>query len=155
MKESRSRRHASIRLAGMMLVFSVYFFPCPMGVCAKEEAAGHEENSVYDSLKDRMETAWERGMEQLEDVEPIEAAGNFTERIMRSVANGLMQNLRSIKAGALLAGSVSFVLGGTAALLARKDKKIRKKAVGICMAAIPGLLAALVFGISWFVSMFL
>ena len=76
------------------------------------------------------------------------------ERILRSMADSLMRNLRSIKAGALLIGAVSFVLGGTAALLARKDKKIRKKAVGICMAAIPGLLVILVFGLSWFVSMF-
>ena len=90
-------------------------------------------------------------MEQIEDVEPIEVTGNFMERILRSMADSLMRNLRSIKAGALLIGAVSFVLGGTAA---RKDKKIRKKAVGICMAAIPGLLVILVFGLSWFVSMF-
>ena len=101
-----------------------------------------------------METAWEKGMKQIEDAEPIEMTGNLMERVMRSMADGLLRNLRSIKAGALLAGVVSFVLGGVTVLLARKDKKIRKKAACICMAAIPALLTVLVFGISWFVSMF-
>lgn len=145
--------HACCRLAGILLIFFMQFLSCPIGAMAKEEA-GHEDNGVYDSLKDRMETAWERGMEQIEDVEPIDVTGNFMERILRSMANGLMQNLKSIKAGALLTGAVSFVLGGITVLLARKDKKIRKKAAGICMAAIPGLLTVLVFGLSWFVSMF-
>ena len=101
-----------------------------------------------------METVWDQGMEQLEDVEPIEITGNLVERILRSIAAALFRNLRSIKAGALLVGVVSFVLGGAVVLLARKDKKIQKKAIGICMAAIPGLLIVLVFGISWFVSIF-
>ena len=149
MKEKKKWPHVCLCLAGLLLLFS-----CPIEACAKEEAAGQEDDSIYDILKDRMETAWERGMEQIEDVEPIEVTGNFMERILRSMADSLMRNLRSIKAGALLIGAVSFVLRGTAALLARKDKKIRKKAVGICMAAIPGLLVILVFGLSWFVSMF-
>ena len=149
MKEKKKWPHVCLCLAGLLLLFS-----CPIEACAKEEAAGQEDDSIYDILKDRMETAWERGMEQIEDVEPIEVTGNFMERILRSMADSLMRNLRSIKAGALLIGAVSFILGGAGALLARKDKKIRKKAVGICMAAIPGLLVILVFGLSWFVSMF-
>ena len=154
MKERKKRLHVRLCLAGLLLLFSMHMLSCPIEACAKEEAAGQEDDSIYDILKDRMETAWERGMEQIEDVEPIEVTGNFMERILRSMADSLMRNLRSIKAGALLIGAVSFVLGGTAALLARKDKKIRKKAVGICMAAIPGLLVILVFGLSWVVSMF-
>ena len=66
----------------------------------------------------------------------------------------LFRNLKAIKAGALLIGMVSFFLGGVTALLAKKDKKIQKKAIGVCMTIIPGLLLTLVFGISWFVSMF-
>lgn len=151
-KKKRWRR-AFFRLAGILLTLLMHVLVLPMGASAEEEDR-YENNSVYDSLKDRMETAWERGMEQVEDAEPIEVTGNLMERLMRSMANGLMQNLKSIKAGALLVGAVSFVLGGTVVLLARKDKKIRKKAAGICMAAIPGLLTILVFGLSWFISMF-
>lgn len=149
----KKRNYVYCRLAGILLLFFVNILSCPVIALAKEEA-GHEDNSVYDSLKDRMETAWENGMEQIKDAEPIEVTGNFMERLLRSMANGLMQNLKSIKAGALLIGAVSFVLGGITVLLARKDKKIRKKAAGICMAAIPGLLMVLVFGLSWFVSIF-
>lgn len=144
-----------IRIAVILVAFAVFLPFFSIGVYAEEGTDGQEENTVYDSLKDRMETAWDKGMEQIEDVEPIEMTGNFMERVMRSLADSLMRNLKSVKAGALLIGSVSFVLGGVIVLLARKDKKIRKKAAGICMAAIPGLLLVLVFGLSWFVSMFL
>lgn len=153
MRKRKDGGHARCRLAGILLLFFVGILSCPMGALAEEEP-GHEDNSVYDSLKDRMETAWESGMEQIEGAEPMEVTGNLMERLLRSMAGGVMQNLKSIKAGALLTGAVSFVLGGTVALLARKDKKIRKKAVGICMAAIPGLLTVLVFALSWFASMF-
>lgn len=128
---------------------------CSPCVAHAEEALQEtEEATIYDFLKERMETAWDEGMDQLEEVEPIEITGNLAERILRSIAAALFRNLRSIKAGALLVGVVSFVLGGAVVLLVRKDKKIQKKAIGICMAAIPGLLLVLVFGISWFVSIF-
>lgn len=144
-----------IGMAVVFLMYAVFLHFFSIRVCAEEIAEEQEENSIYDSLKDRMETAWGRGMEQIEEVEPIEMTGNFMERVMCSIADGLMRNLKSVKAGALLIGSVSFVLGGVIVLLARKDKKIRKKAASICMAAIPGLLLVLVFGLSWFVSMFM
>ena len=113
-----------------------------------------EENSIYEALKERMDTAWNQGMDQVEEIEPIEIPGNFAERVLRSIASMLFRNLKAIKAGALLIGMVSFFLGGVTALLAKKDKKIQKKAIGVCMTIIPGLLLTLVFGISWFVSMF-
>lgn len=122
--------------------------------CAESTPQETGEATLYDSLKERVETVWDQGMDQLENVEPIEITGNLAERILRSIAVALFQNLRSIKAGALLVGVVSFVMGGAAALLARKDKKVQKNAIGICMAAIPGLLIVLVFGLSWFVSIF-
>lgn len=153
MRKRKNGDHVHCWLAGILLIFLAGLLSCPMGAFAKEES-GNEDNSVYDSLKDRMETVWESGMEQIEDAEPMEMTGNLMERLMRSMAGGVMQNLKSIKAGALLVGTVSFVLGGTVVLLARKDKKIRKKAAGICMAAIPGLLTILVFALSWFASMF-
>ena len=85
MKEKKKWPHVCLCLAGLLLLFS-----CPIEACAKEEAAGQEDDSIYDILKDRMETAWERGMEQIEDVEPIEVTGNFMERILRSMADSLM-----------------------------------------------------------------
>ena len=59
-----------------------------------------------------------------------------------------------MKAGALLAGGVSFLFGVILAMLSRKNKKIRKMAIGVCMCAIPALLLVFVFGISWYVSFF-
>lgn len=117
--------------------------------CAEEK-----ENSIYDRLKERMDTAWDKGMEMAKDADPIEISGNLAERLLRTIAASLNRNLRSIKAGSLLVGVLSFLLGSIIALLARKDKKIRKWAVGACMCAIPSILLVFVFGVSWFVSFF-
>lgn len=133
-----------------MLCMTGLAFSFPCTVYAEER----EENSIYETLKERMDTAWDKGMEQVEDVDPIEITGNLAERILRSIAAALFRNLKAVKAGALLIGLVSFVLGGITVLLAKKDKKIQKKAISVCMVAIPGLLLILVFGLSWFVSMF-
>ena len=140
-------------LMGLLLAVGISLYPS-CTACAEEVPQETGEATIYDSLKERMETAWDQGMDRLEDAEPVEITGNLVERILRGIAAALFRNLRSIKAGALLVGVVSFVLGGATALLARRDKKIQKKAIGICMAAIPGLLTVLVFGISWFVSIF-
>lgn len=86
-----------------------------------------EENSIYEALKERMNTAWNQGMDQVEEIESIEITGNFAERVLRTIASMLFRNLKSIKAGTLLIGVVSFFLGGVTALLAKKDKKIQKK----------------------------
>ncbi len=153
MRKRRKLQFLLSGLFGLLLAAGLALYPSH-AACAEEATQETEEATIYDSLKERMETAWDQGMDQLEDVEPIEITGNLVERVLRSIAAALFRNLRSIKAGALLVGVVSFVMGGAAALLARKDKKIQKKAIGICMAAIPGLLMVLVFGISWFVSIF-
>lgn len=113
-----------------------------------------EENPVYDRLKNRIETAWSEGMEMIEETDPIEISGNLMERLLRGIAAGLYRNLRSIKAGALLAGGLSFLLGIVLVMLSRKDKKIRKMAVGVCMCTIPAVLLVFVFGISWYISFF-
>lgn len=124
-------------------------------VCAQEEMeAAEEENPVYDRLKSRIETAWEDGMEMVEETDPIEISGNLVERLLRGIAAGLYRNLKSIKAGALLVGGMSFLFGTILAMLARKDKKIRKMAVGVCMCTVPAVLLVFVFGISWYVSFF-
>ncbi len=144
------------------LVF-VVFFGCAAFLCIPpaavygEEAyiqAETRENSIYDKLKERIQDSWDNGMENLEQVNPIEISGNFTERILRTIAAACYRNLKSIKAGALLTGLVSFVLGAVVALLATKDKKMRKTAVSIGMVAVPAILLITVFGISWFISIF-
>ncbi len=121
---------------------------------AQEQPAAEEENPIYDRLKNRIETAWNEGMEMIEETDPIEISGNLVERLLRGIAAGLYRNLRSIKAGSLLAGGISFLLGVILALLARKDKKIRKMAVGVCMCTIPAILLVFVFGVSWYISFF-
>ncbi len=142
----------------MLTVFIMILMCMPVAsftVCAQEEmAAAEEENPVYDRLKSRIETAWEDGMEMVEETDPIKISGNLVERLLRGIAAGLYRNLKSIKAGALLAGGISFLFGTILAMLARKDKKIRKMAVGVCMCTVPAILLVLVFGISWYVSFF-
>lgn len=137
-----------------LLFAAVLIFCVPCAVHAEAAAQEAGQNYIYDKLKDRVETTWEKGMEQIEEAVPIEITGNLAERLLRTIARSLFQNLRSIKAGALLIGIISFVFGGIALLLARKDKKIQRYAIRICMVAIPGLLLVLVFGVSYFVSIF-
>lgn len=120
----------------------------------EETAEKEQDNSIYDALKERIQDSWDSGMENLEEVNPIEITGNFAERILRTIAATCYSNLKSIKAGALLIGLVSFVLGASVALLATKDKKMRKTAISFGMVAIPAILFIIVFGISWFISIF-
>lgn len=112
-------------------------------------------NAIYDRLKRKLEQSFEEGMKKTDAAEPIEITGSLPERLLRGIADGLNRNLKSIKAGAVIIGMCSFVMGSALALLAKKDKKIRKQAVLIGMMAIPGLLLIAVFGISLYVSMFL
>ncbi len=119
----------------------------------KRESASH--NAIYDRLKRRLEQNFEESMKKTGAVEPIEITGGLPERLLRGMANGMNRNLKSIKAGAAITGTCSFVMGAALALLAKKDKKIRKQAVLVGMGAIPGLLFIAVFGISLYVSMFL
>lgn len=142
-------------MLAVFIMISVCVASTSFTVCAQEEReAAEEENPVYDRLKSRIETAWEDGMEMIEETNPIEISGNFVERLLRGIAAGLYRNLKSIKAGALLVGGMSFLFGIILAMLARKDKKIRKMAVGVCMCTVPAVLLVLVFGISWYVSFF-
>lgn len=120
----------------------------------EETGENEQENSIYDALKERIQDSWESGMENLEEVNPIEISGNFAERILRTIAAACYSNLKSIKAGALLIGLVSFVLGAVIASLATKDKKMRKTAISVGMMAVPVILLIIVFGISWFISIF-
>ena len=140
-------------LAGLLSV-PVLAYRVPCAVHAEEAPQGAGENYIYDLLKERMETTWEKSLEKIEEADPIEITGDLVEKMLSTIARGLFQNLRSIKAGALLIGVVSFLFGGIALLLARKDKKIQRSAIRICMVAIPGLLLILVFGVSCFVSIF-
>lgn len=120
----------------------------------EETEEREQDNSIYDALKERIQDSWDSGLENLEEVNPIEITGNFAERILRTIAAACYSNQKSIKAGALLIGLVSFVLGAAVALLASKDKKMRKKAISFGMVAVPAILLIIVFGISWFISIF-
>lgn len=151
--EKRNRRwqHCLFAVFVFMAVISSVSFTA-YAQETREEA--EEENPIYDRLKSRIETAWDDGMEMIEETNPIEISGNLVERILRGIAAGLYRNLRSIKAGSLLAGGISFLFGIILAMLSRKDKKIRKMAVGVCMCSIPAILLVFVFGISWYISFF-
>lgn len=120
-----------------------------------QEKGSASHNAIYDRLKRRLEQSYEEGMNKTDAAEPIEITGSLPERLLRGIADRLNRNLKSIKAGAVIIGMCSFVMGSALAILAKKDKKIRKQAVLIGMMAIPGLLLIAVFGISLYVSMFL
>lgn len=158
---------AKINIPYFLRIVITVFFGCaafffiPSTIVYGEEAyiqeetrENEQENSIYDALKERIQDSWESGMENLEEVNPIEISGNFAERILRTIAAACYSNLKSIKAGALLIGLVSFVLGAVIALLATKDKKMRKTAISVGMMAVPAILLIIVFGISWFISIF-
>ncbi len=158
---------AKINIPYFLRIVITVFFGCaafffiPSTIVYGEEAyiqeetrENEQENSIYDALKERIQDFWESGMENLEEVNPIEISGNFAERILRTIAAACYSNLKSIKAGALLIGLVSFVLGAVIALLATKDKKMRKTAISVGMMAVPAILLIIVFGISWFISIF-
>lgn len=150
------KKHSRWR-CGLLIVYmlmAVCMLPPSLTVCAQEPQDKEADNPVYDRLKSRIETAWDDGMKQIEETDPIEISGNLVERLLRGIAAGLYRNLQSIKAGSLLAGGISFLFGVVLALLARKDKKMRKMAVGVCMCTIPAALLIFVFGISWYVSFF-
>lgn len=154
---------------GRFLKIAALFFMCFLFFSATCLAAGQaipddpvwkeqgsaSHNAIYDRLKRRLEQSYEEGMKKADAAAPIEITGSLPERLLRGIADGLNRNLKSIKAGAVIIGMCSFVMGSALALLAKKDKKIRKQAVLIGMGAIPGLLLIAVFGISLYVSMFL
>ena len=150
-----------LRIAIAVFFGCMAFFFIPPSIAYGEEVyiqeetgESEQENSIYDALRERIQDSWESGMENLEEVNPIEISGNFAERILRTIAAACYSNLKSIKAGALLIGLVSFVLGAAIALLATKDKKMRKTAISVGMIAVPVILLIIVFGMSWFFSIF-
>lgn len=151
MGKKRSKRRCSLLIVYVLVVVCMLSVSLTVHAQETQEEA---DNPVYDRLKSRIETAWDDGMKQIEETDPIEISGNLVERLLRGIAAGLYRNLQSIKAGSLLAGGISFLFGVVLALLARKDKKMRKMAVGVCMCTIPAVLLVFVFGISWYVSFF-
>ena len=129
-----------LRIAIAVFFGCMAFFFIPPSIAYGEEVyiqeetgESEQENSIYDALRERIQDSWESGMENLEEVNPIEISGNFAERILRTIAAACYSNLKSIKAGALLIGLVSFVLGAVIALLATKDKKMRQTAISAGM----------------------
>lgn len=151
MGKKRSKRRCSLLIVYVLV--AVCMLSVSLTVHA-QETQEEADNPVYDRLKSRIETAWDDGMKQIEETDPIEISGSLVERLLRGIAAGLYRNLQSIKAGSLLAGGISFLFGVVLALLAQKDKKMRKMAVGVCMCTIPAVLLVFVFGISWYVSFF-
>lgn len=160
MAKSSMMRWQRIFFAVFLGCMAFFLIP-PPAVYGEEESGIQDdtgtdiqENSIYDALKEQIQDSWDSGMGNLKEVNPIEVSGNFAERILRTIAAACYGNLKSIKAGALLTGLVSFIMGAAVALLAAKDKKMRKAAIGVGMAAVPAILIIGVFGISWFISIF-
>lgn len=138
-----------------ILFFSLWALPASVKAEELQDTTETEEkNTVYDALRERIQESWDRGMSNIEESDPIKITGNFVERTLRIIALVCYKNLKSIKAGSLLIGLVSFLMGSILAILSKSDKKMRKKAISIGMAAIPAILILFVFGISWYISIF-
>lgn len=149
--------HRGQAILTAFLVLTVFIITPSITVHGKEtdkSVATGRGNDIYDALKSRIQEAWNKGMDGLEEVNPIEISGNFAERILRTIAATCYSHLKSMKAGALLTGLISFLLGAMIALLSQKDKKMRKIAISVGMIAVPTLLIIFIFGISWFISIF-
>lgn len=113
-----------------------------------------EENPIYDKLQKRIKNEWDKGLESIEEVKTIEITGNPVERLLRIITAALYQNLKSIKAGALLMGVSSFCIGVIIAVSARKNKKARRFAVVALITVIPLSLFIVTFCLAMLVSIF-
>lgn len=139
-----------IMFTSVLVIFLLCFLP--LSVYGK--GAG-EHNDVYDQLRDSIQNEWDRGFEQLEENEEIEVKGPLSERIVRGIANAFYKNLTAIKAGSLIIGIISLVLGAFIAIAAKLNKKVRKFAIGGLMITIPIFLFIFVFGVTKLVSIFI
>ena len=82
-----------LRIAIAVFFGCMAFFFIPPSIAYGEEVyiqeetgESEQENSIYDALRERIQDSWESGMENLEEVNPIEISGNFAERILRTIA---------------------------------------------------------------------
>lgn len=139
-----------IMFTSVLVIFMLCFRP--LSVYGKETV---EHNDVYDQLRDSIQNEWDRGFEQLEEDEEIEVKGPLSERIVRGIANAFYKNLTAIKAGSLIIGIISLVLGAFIATAAKLNKKVRKFAIGGLMITIPIFLFVFVFGVTKLVSIFI
>lgn len=140
-----------IMFTSVLIVF-LYLCFIPLNVYGQETG---ERNEVYDQLRDSIQNEWDRGFEQLEEDEEIEIKGPLSERIIRGIANAFYKNLTAIKAGSLIIGIISLVLGAFIATAAKLNKKVRKFAIGGLMITIPIFLFVFVFGVTKLVSIFI
>lgn len=124
-------------------------------VLAAEIQASEEENDVYDTLQESIRENWDEGFEQLETQDEIEIKGPLPERVLRSIANVFYRHLVGIKAWSLFIGVISLIVGIFIAATAKLNKKLRRFALSLFVAAIPILLIIFVFGITKLVSMFI
>lgn len=124
----------------------------PLQVYGKDSGSGSD---VYDQLRDSIQHSWDQGFDDLEEEQEIEIKGPLGERIIRGIANAFYKHLVAIKAGALIIGIISLVLGAIIATAAKLNKKVRKFAIGGMMITIPIVLFIFVFGITKLVSIFI
>ena len=118
MGKKRSKRRCSLLIVYVLVVVCMLSVSLTVHAQETQEEA---DNPVYDRLKSRIETAWDDGMKQIEETDPIKISGSLVERLLRGIAAGLYRNLQSIKAGSLIAGGISFLFGVILALGGRND----------------------------------
>lgn len=125
----------------------------PIEVQASEEEQG---NDIYDSLDEKIKNNFYEGLNVANKEEKsIDISGNLIERVMRSIANGFYKNLKSIKAGSLFAGTLSFLGGLIIFKTVKLNKGLKRYAISVFMVTIPVALFIFVFSISLFIDIFI
>lgn len=120
-----------------------------------EVKAGDDENDIYDLLDEKVKNNFYEGLDNVEKQEKtIEITGNIPERIMRSLACTFYKNLDAIKAGSLLAGTLSFLGGFVVFKVVKLNKGMKRYAISVFMITIPLALFIFVYAISLFINLF-
>lgn len=141
----------------VILFLSVLMIIFAIGITEAKAASesAEEENNLYDTLEEKVKSDWYSELDRIQNKEDtIEIKGNLMERIMRSIVNVFYKNMKIIKVSSLLAGLVSFVLGGLIAFLSSLNKGLRRFAISRLMIGIPIMLFIFVYGISILIGMF-
>lgn len=147
------KRYRLIKYA-FLLIFSFFMlFLAPTEVRASQE---QQDNEIYESLDEKIKNNFYEGLESVEDqAKSIEISGNILERVIRSIANGLYENLEEIKAGCLMAGVISFLGGFIVFKTVKLNKGMRRYALSVFMITIPVTLFIFVFATSLLIDIFI
>ena len=161
MKKVRRRgrkvnRMGKIRIVIFLMLFMVLGMTIPVYAEETRPYSRQEEQSkadeYYDNAMDHMESVYYNAMNDVQSGRSGDFLhGRTTGEWFFDLFYGAYS---SIKRAAPFVAAISFLLGVVVAFLARKNKGIRKRAIGIGIVGIPLALLLFVFGIGSFIPVF-